>query len=61
MFSNKHKLFNMYDYTNYAFKENSIVSNHLWQNLGLSKYPIAEFNAPLFKKKTRGYADLTLS
>ena len=28
---------------------------------GLSKYPIAEFNAPLFFKKTRGYASLTLS
>ena len=30
-------------------------------HLGLSKYPIAEFNAPLFKKKTRVYAGLTLS
>ena len=30
-------------------------------HLGLSKYPIAEFNAPLFFKKTMGYAGLTLS
>ena len=30
-------------------------------HLGLSKYPIAELNALLFIKKTRGYAALTLS
>ena len=62
MFSNKNKLFNMYGYTNYAFTKNSIVSSyHLQQNLGLSKYPIAAFNAPSFVMKTRGYAGLTLS
>ena len=30
-------------------------------HLGLSKYPIAEFNAQLFLKKSKGSAGLTLS
>ena len=62
MLSNKQKQFNIYGYTNYAFTKKSIVSSyHLWQNLGLSKYPIAAFNALLFLKKTRVYAVLTLN
>ena len=54
MLSNKHKHFNMYGYTKYAFTKNSKVSSyHLWQNLGLIQ---GSLNIPLLNLMLRNFS-----